>query len=38
MGNLIGEVDLEGREVGEVVQEWLDKNEDVWRPWAACAG
>jgi glycine betaine/proline transport system substrate-binding protein len=38
MGNLIAEVDLEGREVSEVVQEWLDANQDVWQPWAACAG
>jgi ABC-type proline/glycine betaine transport system substrate-binding protein len=38
MGNLIAEVDLEGREVSEVVQEWLDANPDVWKPWTACAG
>ena len=38
MGNLIAEVDLEGREVGEVVQEWLEQNQDVWQSWTACAG
>ena len=38
MGNLIAEVDLEGREVAEVVQEWLDANQDTWQPWTACAG
>jgi glycine betaine/proline transport system substrate-binding protein len=38
MGNLIAEVDLEGRQVSEVVQEWLDANQDTWKAWAACAG
>jgi glycine betaine/proline transport system substrate-binding protein len=38
MGGLIAAVDLEGREVAEVVQEWLDQNQDVWKPWTACAG
>jgi glycine betaine/proline transport system substrate-binding protein len=38
MGNLIAEVDLEGREVSEVVQEWLDANQATWQPWTACAG
>jgi glycine betaine/proline transport system substrate-binding protein len=37
MGNLIVAVDLDGRKVGEVAQEWLDKNPDVWKPWTACA-
>ena len=31
-------VDLEGREVGEVVQEWLDANQATWQTWTACAG
>jgi ABC-type proline/glycine betaine transport system substrate-binding protein len=38
MGNLIAEIDLDGRELTEVVQEWLDANQDSWQPWAACAG
>jgi glycine betaine/proline transport system substrate-binding protein len=38
MGNLIAEVDLEGREVSEVVQEWLDGNQETWKAWTACAG
>jgi glycine betaine/proline transport system substrate-binding protein len=38
MGNLIAEVDLEGREVSEVVQEWLDQNQETWKAWTACAG
>ena len=37
MGNLIVAVDLDGRKVAEVAQEWLDKNPDVWKPWTACA-
>ena len=38
MGGLIVQVDLEGREVNDVVQEWLDANKDAWKPWTACAG
>jgi ABC-type proline/glycine betaine transport system substrate-binding protein len=38
MGNLIAEVDLEGRDLSEVVQEWLDSNQDGWQSWTACAG
>jgi glycine betaine/proline transport system substrate-binding protein len=37
MGNLIVAVDLDGRKVADVAQEWLDKNPDVWKPWTACA-
>jgi glycine betaine/proline transport system substrate-binding protein len=37
MGGLIASVDLEGRELGEVVQEWLDANQDAWQAWTACA-
>jgi len=35
---LLVEVDLNGRSNTEVATEWLKANEDVWRPWAACAG
>jgi glycine betaine/proline transport system substrate-binding protein len=38
VGGRIARVDLEGREVSEAVQGWLDANEDVWKPWTACAG
>ena len=33
MGEMIGKVDLEGRKVDEVVEEWIVKNESVWRAW-----
>jgi hypothetical protein len=33
MGNLIVQVDLENREVDQVVQEWLEQNEATWKPW-----
>ena len=38
MGGLIAAIDLEGRDLGEVVQEWLDANEETWQAWTACAG
>ena len=31
MGNLIAEVDLEGKSVDDVVAGWLAKNEAVWK-------
>jgi len=31
--SLILEIDQNGREVGEVVAEWLAANADVWQPW-----
>jgi len=34
----MAETDRERREVGEVVQEWLDANEDNWQVWTGCAG
>jgi glycine betaine/proline transport system substrate-binding protein len=33
MGRLIDEVDNQGREVDEVVAEWLANNEGVWKAW-----
>ena len=33
MGRMVGEVDLEGRKTKEVVEEWLNANESVWRKW-----
>ena len=38
MGGLIAEIDLEGRELGEVVQAWLDANAATWQAWTTCAG
>jgi glycine betaine/proline transport system substrate-binding protein len=33
---LIAATDLEGKTVTEVAQGWVDANEAVWKPWAAC--
>ena len=30
---MMAQVDVEGRPVEEVVTEWLDANEAVWKPW-----
>jgi len=30
---MIHAIDVEGRDVDEVVQEWLENNEDIWRAW-----
>jgi ABC-type proline/glycine betaine transport system substrate-binding protein len=30
---MLVEVDQNGRDIVEVVQEWKDNNEDVWRAW-----
>jgi glycine betaine/proline transport system substrate-binding protein len=35
---LIASVDLDGKTVTEVAQGWVDANEAVWKPWAACGG
>ncbi len=37
MGEMIGQVDLDGREVDEVVDEWIANNESVWKEWIACS-
>ncbi len=33
MSSLIVKVDLEGMSVEDVVTEWLDNNQDIWKPW-----
>jgi glycine betaine/proline transport system substrate-binding protein len=38
VGEMIGQVDLDGKEVDEVVGQWIADNESVWKPWIACAG
>ncbi len=35
--SLIFEIDQNNRPVEEVVQEWMDANESVWRPWIESA-
>ena len=37
IGEMIGLVDLDGKEVDEVVGQWIADNESVWKPWIACA-
>ena len=37
MGDMIGKVDLDGREVDDVVAEWMAANEATWKGWIACA-
>jgi len=36
MGNMVGEVDLKGRPVDEVVEEWVSNNKDTWEKWTNC--
>lgn len=33
MGSMVSEVDLEGRKTKEVVEEWLNNNENRWKEW-----
>jgi ABC-type proline/glycine betaine transport system substrate-binding protein len=33
MGELVAEVDLKGRKAKEVVKEWINNNEHIWRKW-----
>ena len=37
MGNLIADVDLEGRKVDEVVAQWVKENQATWNSWIACS-
>ena len=32
---MIYEIDKNGRNIVEVVQEWKDNNENIWRNWLA---
>ena len=38
MGRLVGEVDLDGRSVDDVVNAWMDENQATWQSWTACGG
>ncbi len=33
MGNLIVEIDLEGKKLEAVVGQWLKDNEATWKKW-----
>lgn len=37
MGQLITDVDLEGRKVQEVVDQWVKENQATWNSWIACS-
>lgn len=37
MGGMVGMVDLDGRKVEEVVEEWINNNEDTWASWTQCS-
>ncbi len=30
---MMAQIDVEGRDITEVVNEWLDANESTWKPW-----
>ncbi len=36
MGTMVGEVDLDGKTVEEVVENWLSANESTWKAWTQC--
>ena len=36
MGTMVGEVDLDGKKVKDVVKAWLKNNESSWKAWAEC--
>lgn len=37
MGTMVGEVDLDGKEVDEVVGAWIKDNESSWKTWTQCS-
>ena len=38
IGAMIGEVDLDGKSVDDVVEAWIEANRSTWKEWGACAG
>lgn len=36
MGTMVGEVDLDGKSVEDVVEAWLNANKDTWAAWTQC--
>ncbi len=36
MGGMVGEVDLDGKSVEDVVENWLNNNKDTWSVWTQC--
>ena len=37
IGAMIGEVDLDGKSVDDVVEAWITANKSTWQKWGACA-
>ncbi len=33
MGRMVGEVDVDGKSIDDVVDEWMDANEATWKGW-----
>ena len=36
MGTMVGEVDLDGKKVDDVVEAWLTDNKGTWQAWTQC--
>jgi len=37
MGEMVGEVDLDGNKVDDVVEAWIKDNESTWKTWTECS-
>lgn len=37
MGEMVGEVDLDGKKVDDVVEAWIKDNESTWKTWTECS-
>jgi len=37
VGTMVGEVDLDGKKVDDVVENWITNNKDVWTKWTECS-
>lgn len=37
MGTMVGEVDLDGKKMEDVVSTWMKENETSWKGWAQCS-
>ena len=36
MGTMVGEIDLDGKKLEDVVENWLNSNNDTWSAWTQC--
>ena len=37
IGTMVGEVDLDGKKMEDVVETWLKANESTWKAWTQCS-